>query len=124
MWSLAKAPLLWTTWLLIVWVVLPLGCGGTTGRAPLNAEQFDLIKPGLALSEAEAVLGPSRAPRRAEADALEQLIDNMPPHIQSKAQQDRSVAWGGPEGFVVAKVDSEGKLWVVSSRRGTPRTNQ
>ena len=99
---------------------LALGGCGKSQPVPFSIEDAKTIKSGSPLSEINALLGEPHEPTSIQSNAIDSTIERMPPPMQANANNDRRLAWGTDDAFLVAVVNAQDVAWIVSWRAGSP----
>jgi hypothetical protein len=105
---------------LAVGVMLIGGCGANENAwPPIKPEDMGKVKPGMAVTEIEAILGPSHAASRDQSKKLDEAFPQIPEQLRkSLAANSTDLAWGASDAWVAARVSADKKAWLVSSQTG------
>ena len=105
---------------LAIGVMLIGGCGAEDKAwPPIKREDMGKVKPGMALSEIEAILGPSHAASSDQTKKLDEAFPQIPEQIRKSLEAGSTdLAWGASDAWVAARVSADKKAWLVSSQTG------
>ncbi len=96
------------------------GCGKKVIEPePLDHDLVQSIKPGIAQADVEKLFGAPHEPSSVQAARINEVLQRMPERLRQDAEDHRTLAWGTDRGFLVAKVNPAGTIWIVSSHFGS-----
>lgn len=108
-------------WMFVTASVTLLGGCGAKEKAwpPIKREDMAKVKAGMALSEIEAILGPSHPASSAQTKSLDGAFAQIPEQVRkSPAAGSTDLAWGASDAWVAARVSADKMAWLVSSQTG------